>query len=92
MLAEENAVEIDHAAISLRQSLKCRSKSVDIFFSDEGEATELTTAELNVLQKSAPFYKLVLTGGPCGGKTTALARLSSYLRERGFEVFTVPEG
>jgi len=33
----------------------------------------------------------VLTGGPCGGKTTALARLSSYLRERGFETFTVPE-
>ena len=41
--------------------------------------------------REAPFYKFVLTGGPCGGKTTALARLSSYLRERGFEVFTVPE-
>jgi predicted ATPase len=38
-----------------------------------------------------PLYRIVLTGGPCGGKTTALARLSSYLRERGFEVFTVPE-
>lgn len=35
--------------------------------------------------------KKVLTGGPCGGKTTALARLSSYLRDRGFEIFTVPE-
>ena len=33
----------------------------------------------------------MFTGGPCGGKTTALARLSSYLRERGFEIFTVPE-
>jgi hypothetical protein len=29
--------------------------------------------------------------GPCGGKTTALARLSSYLRERGFEVVCCPE-
>lgn len=38
-----------------------------------------------------PFYRIVLTGGPCGGKTTALARLSSYLRERGFEVIMLPE-
>jgi AAA domain len=30
-------------------------------------------------------------GGPCGGKTTSLARVFSYLRERGFEVITVPE-
>ena len=40
---------------------------------------------------SVPLYKIVLTGGPCGGKTTALARLSNYLRERGFEVMTCPE-
>ena len=51
----------------------------------------MTLAETNILIKAAPFYKFVLTGGPCGGKTTALARLSSYLRERGFEVITVPE-
>jgi len=38
-----------------------------------------------------PLYKIVLTGGPCGGKTTALERVSSYLRERGFEVMTCPE-
>jgi predicted ATPase len=43
------------------------------------------------LSSDSPFYKIVLTGGPCGGKTTALARVSSYLRERGFEVFTCPE-
>ena len=38
-----------------------------------------------------PLFKFVLTGGPCGGKTTALARLSSFLTERGFVVLTVPE-
>lgn len=38
-----------------------------------------------------PLYKIVLTGGPCGGKTTSLARLSSFLRQRGFEVMTCPE-
>lgn len=49
-----------------------------------------TTAHRN-LKNDKPFFKIVLTGGPCGGKTTALARVSSYLRERGFEVFTAPE-
>mmetsp|Transcript_20667 Transcript_20667/g.31380 ORF Transcript_20667/g.31380 Transcript_20667/m.31380 type:complete len:440 (-) Transcript_20667:76-1395(-) len=81
--------EVDHAAISMRQSMKCRSKSIDLFLSDSDVDT--TAAELNILQKSAPFYKFVLTGGPCGGKTTAMARLSQYLRERGFDVFTAPE-
>lgn len=38
-----------------------------------------------------PVYSIVLTGGPCAGKTTALARLSGYLSERGFRVYTVPE-
>ena len=36
-------------------------------------------------------YKFVLTGGPCGGKTTAMARLQGFLKERGFRVFIVPE-
>ena len=37
------------------------------------------------------MHKIVLTGGPCAGKTTCLARVSAYLMERGFNVFTVPE-
>lgn len=52
---------------------------------------ELTEAEINSIAPPSPIYKIVLTGGPCGGKTTSLARLSPYLRERGFEVITVPE-
>ena len=36
-------------------------------------------------------YRIVLTGGPCAGKTTAMARLSGFLQERGFRVYTVPE-
>lgn len=45
----------------------------------------------SIKDNGVPFYKVVLTGGPCGGKTTALERVSSYLRERGFEVFSCPE-
>ena len=37
------------------------------------------------------LFKFVLTGGPCSGKTTASARLQSYLSERGLRVFVVPE-
>ena len=36
-------------------------------------------------------YKFVLTGGPSGGKTTALDRIQTFLRERGFRCFIIPE-
>ena len=42
-------------------------------------------------EQASPIFKFVLTGGPCAGKTTALARLGSFLGERGFRVYTVPE-
>jgi len=38
-----------------------------------------------------PLHRIVLTGGPCGGKTTALAKLRIRLEELGFLVLTVPE-
>ena len=36
-------------------------------------------------------YKLVLTGGPCSGKTTALEELKTFLTKHGYKVFTTPE-
>ena len=68
---------------------RLRSNSLGPLAQDISE--ELTEAEVNSIAPPAPIYKIVLTGGPCGGKTTALARLSPYLRERGFEVITCPE-
>ena len=35
--------------------------------------------------------RIVLTGGPCAGKTTALVRITDYFSSRGFKVFTIPE-
>ena len=35
--------------------------------------------------------KIVLTGGPCAGKTTALARIVEHFSGMGFTVYTVPE-
>jgi predicted ATPase len=58
--------------------------------------TLMSEAEANMVESEgqgtkAPLFKFILTGGPCGGKTTAIARLSSFLRERGFEVIACAE-
>jgi hypothetical protein len=47
-----------------------------------------------IVESSKPasrVYRVVLTGGPCAGKTTALARLTERLEDFGFKVFRVPE-
>ncbi|KAI5694678.1 hypothetical protein M8J75_003170 [Diaphorina citri] len=36
-------------------------------------------------------YRLVLTGGPCGGKTTGQSRLCTFFENLGWKVFRVPE-
>ncbi|MGI6232042.1 MAG: AAA family ATPase [Prevotella sp.] len=38
-----------------------------------------------------PIKKIVLTGGPCAGKTTALVKIMEHFSSRGFKVFTLPE-
>jgi len=75
---------IHHSAIISRK----QSSSLNLHEPIDSDSTE---ADINVISREHPVYKIVLTGGPCGGKTTALARLSTYIQERGFEVFTVPE-
>lgn len=37
------------------------------------------------------IHRIVITGGPCAGKTTAFARIESELSEKGYKVFVVPE-
>ena len=37
------------------------------------------------------IIKIVLTGGPCAGKTTALTWINNYFSKRGYTVLTVPE-
>lgn len=40
---------------------------------------------------SAPVYRIVLTGGPCGGKTTCLSSITERMQGLGFHVYRVPE-
>ena len=42
-------------------------------------------------EKNVHIQKIVLTGGPCAGKTTALTWINNYFRERGYSVVIVPE-
>ncbi|MCU0656729.1 MAG: AAA family ATPase [Polyangiaceae bacterium] len=39
----------------------------------------------------ATLHRIVLTGGPCGGKSTALAKIADRLSTLGFQVLLVPE-
>ena len=42
-------------------------------------------------KKEVKISKIVLTGGPCAGKTTALNWISNYFSKRGYTVLNVPE-
>jgi len=37
------------------------------------------------------MHRIVITGGPCGGKSTAMSWIKSYFEERGYRVLFVPE-
>ena len=43
------------------------------------------------LEKKQPIFRICFTGGPCAGKTTAIAKLQTLIDKLGFRVFTVPE-
>ena len=42
-------------------------------------------------KRNIDIHKIVLTGGPCAGKTTALNWIHNYFSERGYTVLIVPE-
>lgn len=42
-------------------------------------------------KKNVNITKIVLTGGPCGGKSTGLSRIDEYFSKRGYRVIFVPE-
>lgn len=56
-----------------------------------GPDDPLIDARATASDHTTAVYKLVLTGGPCAGKTTALKRMGDFFRAKGFRVFTVPE-
>ena len=41
--------------------------------------------------KEPEIIKIVLTGGPCGGKSTALSKIDGYFSKKGYRVLSIPE-
>jgi len=60
----------------------------------EGDYTELV-AKMRQLEDElwmrGKIHRIVLTGGPCGGKSTVMSDLVQMLTEKNFLVFTMPE-
>lgn len=52
-----------------------------------------SSSHWNLVKQSGqiPVFKVVLTGGPCGGKTTASSMISDHMQKLGWRVFRVPE-
>ena len=42
-------------------------------------------------EQRGKIWKIVLTGGPCAGKTTGQTRLSTFFENLGWKVYRVPE-
>ena len=45
----------------------------------------------NTNQEKGQIVRICLTGGPCAGKTTAIASIKQDLAQLGMQVFVVPE-
>lgn len=64
-------------------------KRIDRFASEE---TVKTSIKINMSSaRMRNITKICVTGGPCAGKTTSLARIAERIPELGYKVFTVPE-
>jgi len=59
-----------------------------LFFNYATAITEDNKESFNV---GPQIFKIVITGGPCAGKSTALASISDRLLSLGFRVFRIPE-
>jgi len=63
-------------------------------FTEENLREAIKMKDLQVKDPLPPtrrIHKLVLTGGPCGGKTTGMAHLATFFESLGWKVFRVPE-
>ena len=83
------------AALRLRHAAPCATLAAAARASrcDEDSALQKRTTWKASSDKLGPprVHRIVITGGPCAGKTTAMAKLSLRLQNMGFDVFVVPE-
>ena len=69
-----------------KPSLEVLNKLSKLF----NEPLEKIVEMINALEQKQ-ITKIVVTGGPCAGKTTAMSKIQSYFTSRGYAVIFVPE-
>ncbi len=57
----------------------------------EQSQARMNSAERSISRAAKEIKRIVLTGGPCAGKTTALVKVIEYFTNLGYKVFTIPE-
>lgn len=100
-LRKENNLTQRYVAYELNVSDKAVSKWENGKSKPDINKLKLLSALYNVsLDELLPYLgdkkeinikKIVLTGGPCAGKTTALNWINNYFSSRGYSVLVVPE-
>lgn len=75
--------------IALR-SLRSFSETFGAAATNPAETGSAVNARMRT-KSGHPVYLMVLTGGPCGGKSTSLSHLNERLTALGFRVYSLPE-
>ena len=80
------------AALRLRHVAPCATLAAITRCDEDATLQKRTTWKASSDKLGPPrVHRIVITGGPCAGKTTAMAKLSLRLQNMGFDVFVVPE-
>ncbi|XRA98300.1 AAA family ATPase [Pycnococcus provasolii] len=83
------ATKAIHADFISLKALRNLTETFDFAGKGGKEAIE-TNAHIHT-KSGHPVYVIVLTGGPCGGKSTGLSHLNERLSALGFRVYASPE-
>jgi len=74
---------------------RSRKPSTSLFLSPQNPSNMKLIKDFEEImaeaQRKRKVWKLVLTGGPCGGKTTCQTRLATFFENLGWKVYRVPE-
>ncbi|GFO43175.1 trpl translocation defect protein 14 [Plakobranchus ocellatus] len=83
-------VRIADASVSFHSLCRSHAKLSSANL-NKSKNTKVVDMSQNGSDNRFKFYKVVLTGGPCGGKTTGQTRLSTFFENLGWKVYRAPE-
>ena len=92
ILPPENSISVSGTA----KFSRIEPSTTSLFLSPQPPATNMKLFKdfediMAEEQRKRKIWKVVLTGGPCGGKTTGQTRLATFFENLGWKVYRVPE-